>query len=184
MLPVEAPAALIRQPEGRDRSAEAERGGKPAIAGRSAAPTLPLCPLRSVDWAPITGERFCPARGARMRSSPTATRHQHGLLPATEAVSAAPSAGYLVAAEYWSREDGTLVHKPTGAGQGLCVGEQATSAISSWSRLTISPRPVLLLLRSSRIMLAAGRDARSLSDFGRRKRKSDPSADVFADFAA
>jgi len=141
MLPVEAPAALFDNPKARDDLPKLSEEENRRLWTEAA--YLALLPAAWRNWAPIT-EAFLAGHAGRDEilahgnAINTAYYRNEAWYPA------APSAGCLVAAEYWSREDGTLVHSDQ-----LALVKAFVSGGSDVGYLVVveiddSPRPVLL----------------------------------------
>ena len=107
MLPVEAPVALFDNPKARDDLPKLGDDENRRLWTEAA--YLALLPAAWRGWTPVTEALLAGQAGrdeilAHGNAINTAYYRNEAWYPT------APSAGCLVAAEYWSREDGTLVH--------------------------------------------------------------------------
>lgn len=107
MLPVEAPVALFDNPKARDTLPKLSDEENRQLWTDAA--YLALLPTAWRSWTPLTEALLAGQAGrdeilAHGNAINTAYYRNERWYPT------APSAGCLVAAEYWSRDDGTLVH--------------------------------------------------------------------------
>ncbi|MBL8309599.1 MAG: hypothetical protein JNL19_04180 [Burkholderiales bacterium] len=107
MLPVEAPLALFDNPQARDTLPKLSDEDNRRLWTEAA--YLALLPAAWRGWGPMSEALLAGQAGrdeilAHGNAINTAYYRNEAWYPT------APSAGCLVAAEYWSRDDGTLVH--------------------------------------------------------------------------
>ncbi len=141
MLPVEAPLALFDQPGARDDLPKLSDDDNRRLWTEAA--YLLLLPATWRHWAPLTEALLAGQAGrdeilAHGNAINTAYYRNDAWYPT------APSAGCLVAAEYWSRDDGTLVHSDQLALVKAFVAGGSDVGYLVVVEIDDQPRPVLL----------------------------------------
>ena len=107
MLPVEAPVVLFENPNARDELPKLSEEDNRRLWTEAA--YLSLLPSSWRSWTPIT-EAFLAGQAGRDEILAHGNAINTSYYRNEAWYPTAPSAGCLVSAEYWSREDGTLVH--------------------------------------------------------------------------
>ena len=149
MLPVEAPVALFNQPQlrdvARDPNAEANEDARFAASKRewTEAEYTRFLPQSWRDYFPIK-EAFLAGHAGRDEILAHGNTVNSAYYRGENFFPSAPSAGCLVAMEYWSKDDGTLVHSDQ-----LALVKAFVSGGSDVGYLVVveiddQPRPVLL----------------------------------------
>ncbi len=145
MLPVEAPAALFDQPQLRDVPQEANEDARFAANKRewTEEQYVRFLPPSWRDYFPMK-EAFLAGHAGRDEILAHGNTVNSAYYRGENFFPSAPSAGCLVAMEYWSKDDGTLVHSDQLAlvkafvSGGLDVGYLVVVEIDD------QPRPVVL----------------------------------------
>ena len=149
MLPVEAPVALFSQPQlrdvQRDPNAEANEDARFAASKRewTEAQYTRFLPPSWRDYFPMK-EAFLAGHAGRDEILAHGNTVNSAYYRGENFFPSAPSAGCLVAMEYWSKDDGTLVHSDQ-----LALVKAFVSGGSDVGYLVVvelddQPRPVLL----------------------------------------
>lgn len=145
MLPVEAPLVLFNQPALRDVSQDANEGARFAVSKRewTEARYLRFLPPSWRDYFPMK-EAFLAGHAGRDEILAHGNTVNSAYYRGENFFPLAPSAGCLVAMEYWSKDDGTLVHSDQ-----LALVKAFVSGGSDVGYLVVveiddQPRPVVL----------------------------------------
>ena len=145
MLPVEAPVALFNQPQLRDVAQEPNADARFAVNKRewTEAQYTRFLPPSWRDYFPIK-EAFLAGHAGRDEILAHGNTVNSAYYQGENFFPSAPSAGCLVAMEYWSKDDGTLVHSDQ-----LALVKAFVSGGSDVGYLVVveiddQPRPVVL----------------------------------------